>query len=136
MTDVVTYEFGVTDTPPPLRRTGGPGRQRRNPFDEKVRQSYEDGWYEETPERPDGRWHTFNVPADQRNKVYNQIRNSGNYQELGTNIRMSTTPDEDGNILFAFRGKPPDERPRGTNPSVPEQRNGNDADNFGDEVYD
>lgn len=127
MTDVMTYSFGETDKPPPERRKGGPGRQRQNIFDGPVRQSYEDGWYLLTDERPEGRWHVFKVEASQRDKVYNQIRNAGSYQNLGTNIRVSENPDADGMITVAFRGKPPDDRGSKSKEDVENESSGNET---------
>lgn len=127
MTDTVSYEFGVASDAPPVERKGGPGRQRSNPFDGKVRASYDARWYQETDEMPSGKWYKILIKPDLFKRVEAQIRNAGTIQGIGTSIRHRAQKTDDGTVdghdltldkegietgmeVVWFRGKPQDKR--------------------------
>ena len=134
MPNVMTFEFKET-TEVPERASGGPGRQRMNPFDAKVRDSFERKFYELSPESPRGRWYEIVVPTDQVPKVYAKIRNAGQYQDLGTNLEHDTHDGNgnyagDGQEFIWFRGAPKQSRGKAEDAMNGNARN--DVENYED----
>ena len=138
MTDVVTYEFEVTDVLPKVpNRRRAPGKRRSNPFDSGIRRSYDEKFYVTSDDRPDGRWLRFVVDPENLSRVYGQIRNAAQSQNLGSNVDHAPELDEHdqptGREVVFFRGKPREPRePRSDDSGV-----GDDvANDTTDEDYD
>lgn len=92
------YDFQTVTDAPPADRFGNRVRNRTNPFDDKVRESYEENY------EASDKWVSFTVPPnpdrtlkDQLKTVVGQIRAAGQYHKLGTEIRRN---DETGQVWF------------------------------------
>lgn len=109
MSDLVSWDFEVSDRPPESARKGGPGRQRSNPFDEPLMHSYRENFAERTAEYPKGRFYVIrDVPEDRVKSVVAQIRNAARYNEIGSRIDVGTGKDAG---VIAFRGQVPTKGP-------------------------
>lgn len=108
MTEAVSYEFGVTTEAPVVRRPGGKGRPRTNPFDKVVWQSYEENWAGQVgDDAPRGKWLFLKGidSKEDKDKVEAQIRSAATYWKLKTGrlIGASVNWDSDTGVLY-FRG--------------------------------
>src|SRR6266536_1241849 len=104
-----TYEFEITKQAPEIRRHGGPGRKRENPFDAIVLQSYEERWADQVSgEAPNGLWAKLTEKVDTKEeyqRVEAKIRSAGAYwkEKDGLPIRTNVRWDPETGELF-FRG--------------------------------
>lgn len=104
----MSYEFGITTEAPVVRRPGGKGRPRTNPFDKAVWQSYEEKWANQvTEDAPRGKWLFLKgIDSEEaRDKVEAQIRSAGTYWKAKTGLLIGTnvTWDRETGTVY-FRG--------------------------------
>lgn len=109
MSELVPWDIEVSDRPVESARKGGPGRQRTNPFDKPLMESYHANFAERTAEHPKGRFMVIrNVPEDKVKSVVAQIRNAARYNNIGSRIDIGTGKDAG---VIAFRGQVPTKGP-------------------------
>lgn len=109
MSDLGSWDIEVTDRPVESARKGGPGRQRTNPFDKPLMESFDLNFAEKTADHPKGRFMVIrNVPEDKVKSVVAQIRNAARYNNIGSRIDVGTGKDAG---VIAFRGQVPTKGP-------------------------